>query len=106
MRYPTMEVYEMPMIIADLISFAAKYLVVGGRLVFWLPTFVDEYQVDDIPSHPSMILVANSEQNFGKWSRRLITMEKIAEQSLNSLLAQSTISEPGHAQFRKKYFNE
>lgn len=34
------------------------------------------YSNSDIPQHPSMRLVSNSEQNFGGWSRRLITMEK------------------------------
>ena len=100
-----MEVYEMPEIIQDLIYFAAKYLVVGGRLVFWLPTFVDEYKIDDIPTHPSLVLIANSEQNFGKWSRRLITMEKVTMLN-NDVRVESKIEAPGHAQFRKKYFNE
>ena len=94
------------MIISDLISFAAKFLVTGGRLVFWLPTFGDEYTIQDIPTHPSMMLIANSEQNFGKWSRRLITMEKISNENIKDLLAETKLAEPGHAKFRQKYFLE
>ena len=96
----------MDMIISDLISFAAKFLVTGGRLVFWLPTFGDEYTIQDIPTHPSMMLIANSEQNFGKWSRRLITMEKISNENIKDLLAETKLAEPGHAKFRQKYFLE
>ncbi|OMJ10847.1 tRNA (guanine(10)-N2)-methyltransferase [Smittium culicis] len=77
--YPPTCEYEMSNVIVDLLTLAAKVLVVGGRLVFWLPTVTDEYKDSDIPAHPSLTLIANSEQNFGSWSRRLITMEKIAE---------------------------
>jgi tRNA (guanine10-N2)-methyltransferase len=97
--------YEMSELVADLIKFAATYLVVGGRLVFWLPTLNDEYVAEDIPSHPSMQLIANSEQNFGKWSRRLITMEKIEQvENLSDNLVKICISKPGHSNFRTKYF--
>ncbi|CAG8666166.1 7388_t:CDS:10, partial [Cetraspora pellucida] len=59
--YPPTKPYEMSEVLIDLLEFAARYLVVGGRLVYWLPTIVDD------------------EQNFGQWSRRLITMEKFKE---------------------------
>ncbi|CAG8705474.1 15265_t:CDS:10 [Cetraspora pellucida] len=77
--YPPTKPYEMSEVLIDLLEFAARYLVVGGRLVYWLPTIVDEYSSTDIPIHPCMILISNSEQNFGQWSRRLITMEKFKE---------------------------
>jgi tRNA (guanine10-N2)-methyltransferase len=100
-----MEVYEMSQVITDLIAFAATYLVVGGRLVFWLPTLNDEYTPEDVPTHPQMSIIANSEQNFGKWSRKLITMEKTGVvDGLAKELLEIAIEKPGHANFREKYF--
>ncbi|CAG8554363.1 2453_t:CDS:10 [Funneliformis caledonium] len=77
--YPPTKPYEMSEVLSDLLDFAARFLVVGGRLVYWLPTVVDEYSNSDLPEHPSMKLVSNSEQNFGQWARRLVTMEKFKE---------------------------
>lgn len=54
--------------------------------------------------HPSMILISNSEQSFGKWSRRLITMEKIKKYSETSMEEKTQLA-TGHSQFREKYFN-
>jgi tRNA (guanine10-N2)-methyltransferase len=102
MRYPQTVDYRMDEVIIDLMQFAATYLNPGGRLVFWLPTVTEEYSVTDIPTHPQLDLVANSEQNFGKWSRRLITMEK-----KNVPMAEIQIPEnhvPAHAKFREVYF--
>ncbi|RHZ87310.1 hypothetical protein Glove_37g81 [Diversispora epigaea] len=77
--YPPTKPYEMSEVLVDLLEFAARYLVIGGRLVYWLPTIVDEYTSTDIPEHPCMKFISNSEQNFGQWSRRLTTMEKFRE---------------------------
>ncbi|KAJ1912945.1 hypothetical protein IWQ60_009426, partial [Tieghemiomyces parasiticus] len=74
--YPPTVPYEMSEVLTDLLEFAARHLVVGGRLVYWLPTIVDEYTPNEVPTHPCLQLMANSEQPFGSWSRRLITMEK------------------------------
>ncbi|PVU94180.1 hypothetical protein BB561_002743 [Smittium simulii] len=78
--YPPTVPYEMSDVIVDLLTFAATFLVVGGRLVFWLPTVTEEYSDSDIPTNNHLKLIANSEQNFGAWTRRLITMEKILYQ--------------------------
>jgi tRNA (guanine10-N2)-methyltransferase len=56
-----------------------------------------------------MRIVANSEQKFNLWSRRLITMEKIA--SINDTATAESALEvsekmPAHSGFRKKYFNK
>ncbi|KAI8904005.1 S-adenosyl-L-methionine-dependent methyltransferase [Gorgonomyces haynaldii] len=101
LRYPKTTPYEMTDVIRDLVLFAVRFLVKKGRLVFWLPTVNEEYQPTDIPVHPSMRLVANSEQNFGKWSRRLITMEKISDQESGEIAAPNIT---GHTHFRDKYF--
>ncbi|KAI7855545.1 S-adenosyl-L-methionine-dependent methyltransferase [Circinella umbellata] len=133
--YPPTKPYEMSEVLADLLNFAAEHLRVGGRLVYWLPTVVEEYSSADLPKHPSMTLISNSEQNFGQWSRRLITMEKIREWDPSQVITaqdtesscipteqqttttpnktQETVPEgavedpkrPGHYLFREKYFS-
>lgn len=63
----------------DLLSTAAKLLVMGGRLVFWMPSTI-EYRESDLPRHPCFKLISNSLQQITlRWGRRLITMEKCAE---------------------------
>lgn len=105
-RFPETEVYEMEEVVIDLVNFAAIHLVVGGRLVFWLPTVTQEFSVQDLPSHPWLRLVANSSQNFGSWERRLITLEKICHDSDNlELSSRDAGRTPAHASFRMKYFN-
>ncbi|KAJ1877246.1 hypothetical protein LPJ66_012146, partial [Kickxella alabastrina] len=96
--YPPTVPYEMSDVIGDLMQFAAEKLVVGGRLVYWLPTVADEYDPKDLPVHPALSLVANSEQPFGGWSRRLITMEKVREFSADSSL--EGVDDPAHKNFR------
>ena len=58
----------------DLLDFAATHLVLGGRLVFWLPSSEDA--PIQIPERQGMSLLAVSEQDFGNWSRKLVTMRK------------------------------
>ncbi|CAB4489233.1 tRNA guanosine-2'-O-methyltransferase [Rhizophagus irregularis] len=131
--YPPTKPYEMSEVLSDLLEFAARFLVLGGRLVYWLPTLVDEYSSSDLPEHSSMRLVSNSEQNFGQWSRRLVTMEKFKDNiigertnihnvrgvdnlssvykknDVNSNEAETTNTKekkkPGHYLFREKYFS-
>jgi tRNA G10 N-methylase Trm11 len=71
--------YPMTDILRDLVIFAAQRLVFGGRLVYWLPT-TREYKDSDLPQHPCLEIVSNSEQPLSRrTSRRLITMSKILE---------------------------
>jgi len=101
-KYPKTIPYEMDSLIVDLLEFSSQLLVHGGRLVYWLPTITDEYTPQDIPSHPSLRLVSNSEQVFASWSRRLITMEKRPNDSVSNHDRKS----PAHYEFRTKYFNK
>ncbi|KAF9896212.1 hypothetical protein BX616_007909, partial [Lobosporangium transversale] len=110
---PPTKPYEMTEVVADLLMFAVKNLVRGGRLVYWLPTVTEDYAIDDLPTHPCMELISNSEQAFGQWSRRLITMEKVADWDSKTGLGapsgdmnKSTTSpkRPGHFGFRDRYF--
>lgn len=106
LRYPKMEPYNMANIIVDLIELSALHLKVGGRLVFWLPT-VNEFNVNqDIPSHPALVLVSSSEQVFGKWSRRLITMEKVSDNFDMEGLSIECKDVPSITEFRDKYFTK
>ncbi|KAI9197520.1 S-adenosyl-L-methionine-dependent methyltransferase [Polychytrium aggregatum] len=106
-RYPQTVPYEMHHVLEDLVEFSAKFLRPGGRLVYWLPTVTSEYKPEDVPQHPQFRLIANSEQNFGKWARRLITMEKIGSTENageGSADGDATAQLPAHAGFRGKYF--
>ena len=50
----------------------------GGRLVFWMPSNPELYSPDELPSHPMLQLLHNSEQILtSRYSRRLITMVKV-----------------------------
>ncbi|KAI8056218.1 hypothetical protein BDF22DRAFT_674429 [Syncephalis plumigaleata] len=105
--YPPTRPYEMDDVIRDLHEFAAQNLVLGGRLVYWLPTITDEYEPKDIPEHPCLTVIANSEQSFGLWSRRLITLEKT--RSYNFVEEEDTDNPsnehvPAHSKFRTRYF--
>lgn len=85
-------------------------------MVWFLPTVTEEYQDVDIPDCEGMELVANSEQNFGKWGRRLITMRKASSDdfpypSFNAATRHAELGgkgtpsvTSGHKDFREKYF--
>ncbi|KAJ3219911.1 hypothetical protein HDU67_008440 [Dinochytrium kinnereticum] len=103
-KLPQTVPYELHEVILDLVSFAAEMMVPGGRLVYWLPTVPDEYHPSDIPSHPRLRVVANSEQFFGKWARRLITMEKLLESEPDADWDKPEGDAPAHSRFRNKYF--
>lgn len=81
--------WEMSEVLVELLRQAHQLLKPGGRLVctvderellqtdhddlqvYWLPTVPSEYQESDVPTLKGLRLVANSEQNFGKWARRV-----------------------------------
>ncbi|KJE91746.1 hypothetical protein CAOG_002840 [Capsaspora owczarzaki ATCC 30864] len=69
--------YAQDLLICDLVDFAATHLVVGGRLVFWMPTHdepLDEY----VPIHPAMRLISNSSQPMaGRRHRIMVTLQKL-----------------------------
>lgn len=121
----------MSSVLTYLLQFAAEFLTVGGRLVYWFPTVAEEYKDSDVPLHPALKLVFNCEQAFVGWSRRLITMEKVkawnaadtaetgdghhhgshddtypSSSSSSSLSPSSENAKErlGHTNFREKYF--
>ncbi|XP_053349755.1 tRNA (guanine(10)-N2)-methyltransferase homolog [Clarias gariepinus] len=102
--------YHLSDIFADLLNFAAHHLVLGGRLVYWLPIYRPEYCEEMVPLHPCLTLISNCEQTLSSHtSRRLITMEKTKEPKNSDELAQ--LADPrfspyqGHNSFREKYFS-
>ncbi|GLC40262.1 hypothetical protein PLESTB_001633100 [Pleodorina starrii] len=75
---PAMQPYTLGECLRDLLDLSARLLVVGGRLVYFLPATPETYDEAEIPRHPALELVANSEQILTtRYSRRLITMEKV-----------------------------
>ncbi|CAE6483335.1 unnamed protein product [Rhizoctonia solani] len=105
---PPTKPYELSALASDLVELARYLLVPGGRLVFFLPTVTDDYAPVDIPRCDGMHLVANSLQNFGKWGRRLITMEKVTKEEYPAptfgLEERANGHTPAHKNFRDKYF--
>lgn len=62
-----------------ILEFSAKVLVVGGKLVYWLPT-TPEYREEDVPTHPGLKLLFNCEQPLTtRMSRRMITMIRVSD---------------------------
>ncbi|XP_041758389.1 tRNA (guanine(10)-N2)-methyltransferase homolog [Coregonus clupeaformis] len=107
---PVSMAYHLSDIFTDLLNFSAHHLVIGGRLVYWLPIYRPEYCEEMVPLNPCLRLVSNCEQTLSSHtSRRLITMEKIKEPEETDALAH--LSDPhfspyqGHNAFREKYFS-
>ncbi|XP_061063241.1 tRNA (guanine(10)-N2)-methyltransferase homolog isoform X3 [Eubalaena glacialis] len=85
-------------------------LVLGGRLVYWLPVYTPEYTEEMVPWHPCLKLISNCEQKLSSHtSRRLITMEKVKEfenrDQYSHLLSDHFLPYQGHNSFREKYFS-
>lgn len=114
---PPQQPWEMTEVIHSLCTLSLYLLKPGGRLVFFLPTDNEDYRDVDIPSIPGLKLIANSLQDYGKWGRRLITMEKVGESvtddfdrgidrlSLGVELTEEEKPKEGHRDFREKYWN-
>jgi tRNA (guanine10-N2)-methyltransferase len=47
-HYPEQKAYKLSDMFVDLLGFAARFLVLGGRLVYWIPVIKSEYVVYDI----------------------------------------------------------
>ncbi|CAD6569288.1 MAG: hypothetical protein TREMPRED_005174 [Tremellales sp. Tagirdzhanova-0007] len=112
---PPFRPYELAHLTLDLVLLARYLLVPKGRLVFFLPTVTEEYSDIDIPVVEGMRelkLGDGSVQDFGKWGRRLITMEKTATDDgspptfEDHELPLSDRKLPAHHDFRGRYFEK
>lgn len=77
--YPATQPYDIDEMTRDLLDFAAKYLLPGGRLVYWYPVDVEEldsFDLEKLTTHPTLRLVASSVHRCKGFHRWLITMEK------------------------------
>jgi len=89
----------------ELLNFAARSLVVGGRLVYWLPVIRNLYSPSSLPQHPSLNLKYNCEQIFSrKSSRRLLVMIKTREVSPGDLAF--ITGDDSFLQYRELYFGK
>ncbi|XP_042860219.1 tRNA (guanine(10)-N2)-methyltransferase homolog isoform X1 [Penaeus japonicus] len=102
-HFPSKISYSLSDVFRDLINFAATHMVIGGRLVFWLPVFREDYHDGLVPSHPCMELISNCEQVLTVHSsRRLITLRKMRHpeegETATAMVTDLT------AKFREKFF--
>ncbi|PSR92138.1 hypothetical protein BD289DRAFT_459760 [Coniella lustricola] len=75
--------YSFLAMLDDILQFSAESLVDGGRLSFWMPTANDEDQELEVPTHPCLEVILVCVQPFNKWSRRLITYQKLPDESVD-----------------------
>ncbi|ODQ77062.1 hypothetical protein BABINDRAFT_42226 [Babjeviella inositovora NRRL Y-12698] len=91
--------YELSALLDDLLQFASERLPVGGRVAFWTPTADDDFIPTQIPQHEQLELLYNLEQNFHKWSRRLLVYVK-RDASYKGVTKNATVGD----NFRERYF--
>lgn len=100
--------YDLGDIFLDLLDFAAANLVLGGRLVFWIPVNREHYTPEKLPAHPCFKLVANCEQVLSSHtSRRCLVMEKTESLDNVELDSNREARQGVHetaAQFREQFF--
>ncbi|KAH9817486.1 hypothetical protein DFH28DRAFT_1081167 [Melampsora americana] len=100
---PPSRPWEMSEVLEGLLEFSLRMLKPNGRLVYWLPTVTDDYKACDVPQIDGMKLVSNSCQDFGKWQRRLITMQKLSDPLSIKSPTQPLKGTLGHTNFRERY---
>ncbi|CAK7201773.1 hypothetical protein SEUCBS139899_004488 [Sporothrix eucalyptigena] len=115
---PPKQPYSFMALLNDLMRFATDTLVDNGRLSFWMPTANDQSQELPIPTHPCLELVSVCTQVFNKWSRRLITYQRLPNsevdaEALAAAMAAAVIAPKLKGQtandlnpFRKSYFSK
>ena len=94
--------YTLSSMLEDLLRFAAERLPVGGRLAFWMPTANDDFEEHIIPQHARLEQIYCLNQEFNKWSRRLIVFEKRDEDWVG--VTRNGLKERNITDFRERYF--
>ncbi|KAG7192577.1 uncharacterized protein KQ657_001677 [Scheffersomyces spartinae] len=95
--------YDLANLLADLLEFSANTLPIGGRLAFWMPTANDDFEPHLVPQHQQLRLVYNLEQEFNKWSRRLLVYTK--EDSEYEGVTSNGLKMHNIRNFRERYFH-
>ncbi|KAK5051403.1 hypothetical protein LTR84_003055 [Exophiala bonariae] len=108
---PPKKPYSFMRMLDDILDFAARTLVDGGRIAFWMPSAnEDEFGQEVptvIPSHTHLELKHECIQRFNKWSRRLLVYERLRGpieigEVMEKLSLDGTADELNP--FRKRYF--
>jgi len=73
--------YSFTRMLGDILDFAARTLVDGGRIAFWMPSANENEFGEEIPTvipqHSLLELKHECIQRFNKWSRRLLVYERL-----------------------------
>lgn len=105
--------YSFNRMLGDILDFAARTLVDGGRLAFWMPVANDADEEFPVPRHEMLELKASCIQVFNKWSRRLLVYRRLNGEvdvdvldTMAALTVQSTEGRKADDlnQFRRMYF--
>ncbi|MBZ3875804.1 tRNA (guanine(10)-N2)-methyltransferase-like protein [Sciurus carolinensis] len=88
----------------------AETLVLGRKLVYWLPVYTPEYTEEMVRWHSCLKLISNCKQRLSSHTlRRLITMEKVKKlenrDQYSHLLSDHFLPYQGHNSFPEKYFS-
>ncbi|KAL4773053.1 hypothetical protein BDW60DRAFT_216246 [Aspergillus nidulans var. acristatus] len=82
---PPKKPYGFEAMMNDILNFAARTLVTGGRLCMWMPTSGEEEAELSVPMQENLEVLSISVQPFNNWSRRLITYRRLPEGVLSDV---------------------
>jgi len=79
---PTTQSYPVEEVMLDLLHMSSRMLVIGGRLIYLIPTTYD-FELSDLPRHPCLEILQVCEQPLSsRHGRRAVVMKKIREYDL------------------------
>ncbi|OJD11345.1 hypothetical protein AJ78_07868 [Emergomyces pasteurianus Ep9510] len=104
--------YSFDAMLDDILDFAARTLVRGGRISLWMPTANEDDVELEIPSNPHLELLSVCVQHFGHWSRRLLTYRLLQDGEVSAFVPRRQREEINGVNaddlnaFRRKYFSK
>ncbi|KAK2764856.1 hypothetical protein FQN53_006938 [Emmonsiellopsis sp. PD_33] len=104
--------YSFDAMLDDILDFAARSLVVNGRISMWMPTANEDDVELEIPSNPYLELLNVCVQPFNQWSRRLLTYRRLPEDEVSTTEPRrkreeiSGVNADDLNAFRRKYFTK
>ncbi|KAL8715280.1 MAG: hypothetical protein Q9220_001238 [cf. Caloplaca sp. 1 TL-2023] len=107
---PPKRPYSFEAMLDDILAFAARMLVEGGRLSLWMPTANEKEVEFEVPRHECLEVVSICVQPFNKWSRRLLTYRRLRDEEIKvHLPVKGNVASNGTTandlnSFRKRYF--